>query len=114
MGRRLQLLLVILVLITLTLVLRRVRTKKLLLQYTLSWISLLFVLLIVSLFPNILEVFSHMFGIAAPVNMVFFLGFCFALIIIFGLTQAVSKMSQQIKDLTQKIALMEKDKEKKN
>ena len=114
MGRRLQLLLVILVLITLILVLRRVRTKKLLLQYTLSWLSLLFVLLIVSLFPNILEFFSHMFGIATPVNMVFFVGFCFALIIIFGLTQAVSKMSQQIKDLTQKVALMEKDKEKKN
>lgn len=109
MGKRLQLLLVILVLITLILVLRRVRTKKLLLQYTLSWMSLLFVLLIVSLFPDILEVFSHMFGIATPVNMVFFLGFCFALIIIFGLTQAVSKMSQQIKDLTQKVALMEKD-----
>lgn len=108
MGRRLQLLLVILVLITLILVLRRVRTKKLLLQYTLSWMSLLFVLLIVALFPNILNVFSHLFGIAAPVNMVFFVGFCFALIIIFGLTQAVSKMSQQIKDLTQKVALIEK------
>ena len=75
--------------------------------------SLLIVLLIVIVFPDLLTDGAKLLGIATPVNMVFFVGFCFSLIIIFGLTMAVSKMSQQIKDLSQKIALMEKEREKK-
>ena len=47
-------------------------------------------------------------GIEVPSNMLFFLGFCFALIIIFVLTIAVSRMSIRIKSLTQEMALYEK------
>jgi len=48
-------------------------------------------------------------GIASPINMLFFLGFCFSLIIIFVLTVAVSRMSVRIKTLAQEIALYEKE-----
>lgn len=113
MSIRLQIFLILLVLLLLTAVIRRIKTKKLLLQYSLSWMSLLIVLLIVIVFPDLLTDGAKLLGIATPVNMVFFVGFCFSLIIIFGLTMAVSKMSQQIKDLSQKIALMEKEREKK-
>ena len=47
-------------------------------------------------------------GIEVPSNMLFFLGFCFALVIIFVLTIAVSRMSIRIKNLTQEMALYEK------
>ena len=42
-----------------------------------------------------------------------FLGFCFSLTIIFSLTISVSKMSIQIKDLTQEIALYKKEQNEK-
>ena len=92
MSTRLHILLLIAVLFTLFEVIKRVRGKNLLLQYTLTWLTLLV-------------------GVALPINMVFFLGFCFLLLIVFELTQAVSKMSVQIKDLTQKIALLDKKRE---
>lgn len=114
MSTRLHILLFAAVLFTLFEVIKRVREKKLLLQYTLTWLTLLVVLLLVALFPQLLSWISDLIGIALPINMVFFLGFCFSLLIIFELTQAVSKMSVQIKDLTQKIALLDKKREDEN
>lgn len=111
MSTRLHILLLAAVLFTLFEVIKRVRGKKLLLQYTLTWLTLLVVLLLVALLPQLLSWMSELIGIALPINMVFFLGFCFLLLIVFELTQAVSKMSVQIKDLTQKIALLDKKRE---
>lgn len=108
MSTRIHILLLIVVVFTLFELLKRVREKKLLLQYSLTWLTLLVVLLLVAIFPQLLSWMSNLIGIALPMNMVFFLGFCFSLLIIFELTQAVSKMSVQIKELTQKLALLEK------
>ncbi len=41
--------------------------------------------------------------------MVFFLGFCFSLVIIYSLTRYISQQSEQIKELTQKVALIDKE-----
>lgn len=111
MGMRLHIILLFLILLTFIFVIRQIRSKKLMLQYTLSWLSLLFVLFIVILFPQLLDFISQIIGIAIPMNMVFFLGFCFILLIVFELTRAISKMSEQIKVLSQKIALLEKSEE---
>ena len=51
---------------------------------------------------------ANAFGILMPVNMVFFVRFCFTLVIIFGLTQTISKMTGQIKELVQRVAILEK------
>ena len=49
-----------------------------------------------------------MIGVASPINMLFFLGFCFSLVIIFVLTVAISRVSIRMKQLTQELALYEK------
>lgn len=64
--------------------------------------------LILDLFPGVMMGLAKFMGIEVPSNMLFFLGFCFALIIIFVLTIAVSRMSIRIKNLTQEMALYEK------
>ena len=51
--------------------------------------------------------FSGFLGIDAPVNMIFFLGFCFSLVIIYILTVSLSRMSTKMRRLTQIIALNE-------
>ena len=47
-------------------------------------------------------------GIASPVNMIFFLGFCFSLFIMFTITVALSITASSTKRLNQKIGLLEK------
>ena len=46
-------------------------------------------------------------GLPFPVNMMFFFGFCFTLLLLFSLTVKVSRQAEQLKRLTQEIALLE-------
>ena len=64
--------------------------------------------IIFACFPQFTAWLAQIFGIGQPINMVFFAGFCFSLVIIFSLSVAVSRLSNKVKRLTQEIALMEK------
>jgi hypothetical protein len=108
MSVRFRAILVILLLIVFGVLIRQIRKKKLQLQYSLSWMGMLLVLLIVTLFPNLLNLLSTVSGVELPINIVFFLGFCFVLVIIYGLTSTVSKLANENKELAQKIALLDK------
>lgn len=109
MTLQLRIIIFILLILALVLFFHRIKNQKLALQYSLSWLMLIVILMIVVLFPELLYKVSELAGVELPINMVFFLGFIFTLLIIYNLTAAVSKMSNEIKDLTQKIALMEKE-----
>lgn len=82
-----------------------VRKKKLELKYALSWLLAIVFVLILDCFPVLLSKLSVFLGIWAPVNMIFFLGFCFSLMIIFVLTVTISHMSERIRKLSQAVAL---------
>lgn len=109
MTVQLRIILFILILLTFALFVDQIKQKKLKLQYTLTWMMLLLFILIVTVFPEILGFVADIMGIALPVNMIFFFGFLFTLVIIYRLTMAVSKQSEEIKFLTQKVALLEKE-----
>ncbi|MCD8250009.1 MAG: DUF2304 domain-containing protein [Lachnospiraceae bacterium] len=85
-----------------------IRKRSLELKYALVWILMLVALLIFDCAPSLLNVVSGLIGIYAPVNMIFFLGFCFSLLIIFSLTVALSRLSNSIRTLDQMVALNEK------
>jgi hypothetical protein len=74
---------------------------------------LLSVIALVDIFPGLLNWLSSAMGIELPINMIFFLGFIFTLLIIYRLTEAISKMSREITELTQKVAMMEKEERQK-
>ena len=85
-----------------------IRRRSLELKYALSWMLVLFALLVFDCAPRLLIVVSDFLGIYAPVNMIFFLGFCFSLLIIFSLTVALSRTSGSVRTLAQTAALHEK------
>ena len=109
MSTQLRLVLFILNIIVLIQLIIQVKKKKLQLQYIFTWLALLFVLLIVLIFPQLLELFTRTLGVQLPSNMVFFLGFCSSLVIIYILTRYISQQYEQIKELTQKVALIDKE-----
>lgn len=109
MTVQLRIILFILILLTFALFVDQIKQKKLKLQYTLTWMLLLLFILIVTVFPEILGFVANIMGIALPINMIFFFGFLFTLVIIYRLTMAVSKQSEEIKFLTRKVALLEKE-----
>lgn len=85
-----------------------IKKDKLSIRYSLSWYILSVILLIAVWFPNLLVVLAKLLRIYSPINLVFFVGFCLSLWILFSLTRIVSIQSSKIKSLAQQIALSEK------
>ncbi len=108
MSLRLQIILLVILFCILIGIVIQIKHRKLDLKYTLSWFVLIVALIILTCFPKLLIVIADFLGITTPINMIFFCGFCFSLVIIYTLTVAISKMSDNIRSLTQKIALLEK------
>ena len=113
MNVRIQIIVAIGLVLALCVIINMIRKKALELRYALAWLLVGFGTLILDLFPGVMMELAKFMGIEVPSNMLFFLGFCFALIIIFVLTIAVSRMSIRIKNLTQAMALYEKREQEK-
>ncbi|MCH4020929.1 MAG: DUF2304 domain-containing protein [Erysipelotrichaceae bacterium] len=112
MSTKLRLVLLVLLLIAFVMLIKQIKNGKLLLKYSLSWMFLLIGLTIFLLFPGLLGWITRGMGVQLPINMVFFLGFLFMILIVYRLTEAISLQSIEIKELAQKIALLEKENRK--
>lgn len=111
MTLKIQVTIAVALLWALVAILNMIRRKSLELKYALSWIGLIAMLLIIVVFPGVMISISNFLGIWSPVNMIFFLGFVFSLIIIFTLTVALSRTSERVRRLAQIIALNEEKQE---
>ena len=109
MTIRLQIIVVVLMILSFVFIINLVRKKQIELKYALMWLIVGGIVLVMDCVPKLMDVLAVQLGIASPVNMLFFLGFCFSLVIIFILTIVVSRLSVRIKNLAQEIALYEKD-----
>ncbi|MCD8022432.1 MAG: DUF2304 domain-containing protein [Lachnospiraceae bacterium] len=105
MTVRLQTILVIILIAGLVAIINMVKRRSLELKYVLAWIFCLIMLLIFSLVPNTMTALARFLGIYSPVNMIFFLGFVFAVIIIFTLTVSLSRTTERVRKLAQVMAL---------
>lgn len=108
MSVRIQFFICVLVVLFIITIFRFVSQKKLEMKFALGWMLLGMIVFILALIPDLLKWISKAVGIAAPVNMLFFFGFLFALLIIFWLSMAISHLNNHVKQLTQEIAIMRK------
>ncbi len=109
MTLKLQILIIAALVIALIFIILQIRNRKLDLKYSLTWFFLILALLILTIFPQILTFFSNLVGFGSQMNMLFVSGFLLTLLIIFTLTRAVSKLMDQVRTLTQKVALLERE-----
>lgn len=108
MTVKLQVVIALAILVVFAILVNMIRRRSLELKYSLVWMMVLCALFVFACAPKLLIVVSDFLGIYAPVNMIFFLGFCFSLVIIFFLTVALSRLSNSIRTLDQIVALNEK------
>ena len=107
MTLKLQLIIGAALLAGLILILYMVKKRSIDLKYALTWLLAICFVLVMDCFPRLLDRLSRALGVFSPVNMIFFLGFCFSLLIIFTLTVIISRMSERIRKLSQAVALNE-------
>ena len=90
-------------------VLKLVSRDKLLLKYSLLWILLCVVCLVCDAFPGIVYWASELLGFVSPSNFIFLISIALLLAISLSLSVAVSRSVIANKNLTQRIALLEKE-----
>ncbi|AKG36509.1 DUF2304 domain-containing protein [Paenibacillus durus] len=109
---KLQITLIVLSILLLFLLINMIKKYELQLRYALLWIFLVFLMLIVSIFPGIAFYFTQAFGFETPSNFVFLLGILSALIIIFSLTVSISNLANKLRQISQEVGLLKNEIEK--
>jgi len=90
-------------------VLRFVSQGRLLLKYSLLWLALGIVALVIALFPHLATFLARAFGFGLTSNFVFFVVLALLIVICVALTGIVSWQSRDIRSLIQQMALLKKD-----
>jgi hypothetical protein len=88
-------------------VLELVRRRAFLERYALLWLFSALVLLGLSAWEGALEQMANLVGIVYPPNALFLVAFGFVLILLLHFSVAVSRLSDQTKVLSQRLALLE-------
>ncbi len=114
MSLKIQIIIAVLVVLALVFIANLVRKEALDIKFALPWITVGAVVLLLDLFPGIMNSLVRLLGIELPVNMMFFFGFCFTLLLLFSLTVKVSRQSGQLKRLVQEVALLQEQSDRKN
>ena len=107
MTLELQILVAILAIFAFVYITRLLRTKRIELKYVLLWYLVLIMLLILDLVPGALNGLTALLDFQLPVNMMFFAGFIFVLLILFSHTVILSELSKTNERLTQMVGLLD-------
>ncbi len=111
---RIQLVAIIFSLLFLGYVFQQIKKGKLREEYAFIWILSTFVLIVLSIWRNALEILAHAFGVFAPLNLLFAGAIFAVLVYLLHLSLTVSKLQYQNKTLAQELALLKQKVDKKD
>ena len=95
-------------LIFMCLVILKVKKKKFFEKESFLWVIGSILALILSVFPNIIGWISKMVGIEYPPSLLFLLAIIFVLFLLFRQSEQLSLLREQVKDLGQRVVVLEK------
>lgn len=107
MSITLRIFLIIASFISFILCIRKIKQAKLKVMNSVIWMLGSFILIIISIFSNIVEKLSSRLGFIAPANFVFLVVIAFLLIQSFIDNIRITELNEKIKDLDHYIALKE-------
>jgi len=106
-SHRLQIFAILAVLAFLAVLIILLRKNRLSLKYSLLWLFSGIVLLILSLFPGLLDSFSRLIGVYSSVNALFAVLIGCIILLMISFTAIVSKEKKEIVRLVQEMSLLE-------
>ena len=107
MDARIQVVAIIAAAALILVLLDLVRRRRLLERYALLWLFSAAVLLSLAIWRDLLADVADLLGVAYPPNALFLIAFGFVLVLLLHFSLAVSRMSDQIKVLAQRLALLD-------
>lgn len=117
MSLTLRIILIIVSVFTFLYVMRRINKSQMQIADSIYWIFFSFVLVLLSIFPQIVDLIKDLLGIASAVNCIFLVIIFFLIMKIFGMSIKVSQLENKLLGLTQRYAIdqnmLQNEKEKK-
>lgn len=96
----------ILTVILVVMVLAQVRNQKMKEKYAALWLGVSAVIIILVVFPKLLDWLAALVGIETPVNLLFLLAIIMLIGVALHLTQELSKMADETRILAEEVAIM--------
>lgn len=114
MSLILRVLLIIMALFTSAYTIRKIRKAQMKIGYAMYWFLMVFLVLILGLFPGIAIWVAKVIGIESPVNLVYLVILFLVIVKLFAVSLKQSQLENEITILTEEIAIRENRKEKKD
>ena len=108
MSIKLQVELLLTSLCLFSLIIYLIKTNKLTVKYSLTWLMISFLMLLMSLFPKISIGLAKILGFEAASNMIFLVIIGVLIIINISMSIIVSKQNKQIRLLVQDVSILRK------
>ena len=105
--QRLQWFAIIIGVIFLVMMIELIRKNRVTLKYALLWLFSGLVLLVLAIFPQVLNWVAGLIGVYSPVNALFAILLCCGLVLMISFSVIVSGNKKAVVRLTQKISLLE-------
>ena len=93
----------------LVLILVLLRKKSFNLKYSLLWLCMAAVMLVMVAFPGMVQFIAHKIGVTLPINAIFMAFIFIILLMLVSMTSIVSKQHREIKTLIQNVSLLKKE-----
>ena len=106
-----RVILVIVSILTMAFMMRKIRQAKVQIEAALFWVIMALILVVFSLFPAVADACAHLLGIYSTPNFLFLFMIFLLIVKVFGRTLQMSQMESRQKELVQRIALDQKDRE---
>jgi hypothetical protein len=90
-------------------VLELVRRRRLGEPYAILWLAASGVLLVLSVWDDLLRTLSDQLRIEVPANFLFAVGFCFVLVLLLSFSSVISRLSRENKLLAQEVARLNEE-----
>ena len=75
LSNQLRIIIIVSMLLALIYIISNIRRQKINFRYGIGWMLVAVLIMLLAIWPQILDLISYALGIAVPVNMLFFMGF---------------------------------------
>lgn len=100
--------------LTMLMMMQKIRRSKVQIEDALFWVFFSFILILFSVFPELVYLLSDLVGTEAPSNCIFLLVIFLLLVKVFSLSVRISQLETKLKELVQQIAIEEAEQKPEN
>lgn len=87
----------------------KIRKQKYIVKFSMPWFLTFLIIIILAVFPSLIDKIAFVLGIKEPTNAIFFIAICILVNNIINLSFSISESKKQSIRMAQEIALLKKD-----